>query len=560
MDPNLWGIVAGDRDDEVAALIRLAPGAAPPPGVRIVTRFGEVATCRLARGAILAVRDHPAVRSLKAARALVPEPAAATLPRHRTRAGRGAAPWTGRGSLVGVIDWGCDVGHPNFLDERGRTRLVALWDQRPSRRRPPEPYGYGVVHDRRAIDRALASGDPFAALAYDPADVDVDDHGTHGTHVVDIAAGRPVCGAGGVAPGADLAFVHLAMHERGPRNIASSVTLLEAIDFIANAAGGRPWVINLSLGSHAGPHDGSTLVELALDACVDAGPGRVIVQSVGNYFRRPIHATGVLEVGVRTTLAWLVDPTDETPNELDLWYGGSDRAIVYLFSPSGRRVVAAAPDSHGALVYDGAVIGRFGHRTADPNNGDNQVTLIVDPVVGGRWRVVIEPIRVERGDFHVWVERDEATPGSQSRLARSQISQQTTTNSISNGHRTITVGGYDRRTGEIARFSSAGPTRDGRQKPDLLAPGVAITAARSAGRDGGGPELTVKSGTSMAAPHVTGTIALLYEAAGRALSIDEVRDILERTCARMRDPRAGWGRLDIAAATAAARSLQRPEA
>jgi len=58
---------------------------------------------------------------------------------------------------------------------------------------------------------------------------------------------------------------------------------------------------------------------------------------------------------------------------------------------------------------------------------------------------------------------------------------------------------------ELAPFSSGGPTRDGRQKPDLLAPGMDILAARSTpvGEVAAGAT-TRKSGTSMAASHVTG--------------------------------------------------------
>lgn len=539
MDPALWEVMDGDPSGQVSVLIRVRPRAELPAGVRVVARFGSVVTARVRRSDVGAVRAHPSVASLKAARAVRPDPdlavtaARAGAARRAARAPRHEA--TGRGVVIGVVDWGLDVTHPNLRRRDGGTRLLALWDQRPrTRGGGPEPYGYGRVLTRTMIDRALGSPDPFEALAYDPADADLDGTGSHGTHVLDIAAGAPRVGPGGVAPQATLVFVHLASERSGPKGIGNSVSLLEAVDFISGVAGNRPCVINLSLGSHAGPHDGSTLVEQALDAFVTRRDGRAIVQSAGNYHARPVHATGRLRGGARDVVEWLVSAEDDTTNELDLWYPGRDRIVARLVDRAGRTVARATPASHGRIVIDGAIAGRFGHRLHDPNNGDNQVTFVLDPRgAAERWRVAIEPLHVESrdGHWHAWIERDEGAPGSQSRLRTRDRSPRPTTGTIANGHHTIVVGAYDSRTGAVAPFSSEGPTRDGRPKPDLLAPGVGIVAARSMpiddDRDGGGHrDLTRKSGTSMAAPHVTGTVALLYEAAGRPLSIGEVREAL----------------------------------
>ena len=551
----------GPAGDEVAALVRLAPGAPPPPGVRVVARFGDVATVRLRRGDLLATRAESVILSIKASRDVRPEPATPGREggprRAASRRWPGAGAPTGRGSLIGVVDWGCDFAHPNLLSSTGRTRLLALWDQRASRRRPPSPYGYGVVHDAAAIDRALGARDPFDALGYDPVDVDVDGSGTHGTHVLDIAAGAPRVGPGGVAPGADLVFVHLANPPSGPRGIGSSVSLVEAVHFIARTAAGRPWVVNLSLGSHCGPHDGTTLVEQALDAVVTERPGQSVVQSCGNYALRPIHATGRLRAGERAAIDWRVDPTDQTENEVEVWYPGSDALVIELVAPDGTRVVHAPPDSHGPIVYRRRTVGRFAHRTRDPNNGDHHASLRLDPVGGGDWRVVLKALTVVSGEYHVWVERDELRPGSQSRLSRAQAVPTGTTGTICNGRHTIAVGAHDPATGALAPFSSKGPTRDGREKPDVTAPGIGILAARSEpdGHGEGDAYLTAKSGTSMASPHVAGTVALLYEAAGRPLAADEVRRILVETAKPLAGGgRATLGRLDITAAVARARS------
>ncbi len=266
MDPALWNVVeAGRAADVVAVLLRLREGAAAPAGVRVVTRFGGVVTARGERGTILELRRHPDVISVKAARELRPDPAIVAhaegrRPQSRDRRnpfGDTAGP-TGKGVVVGIVDWGIDFTHPNLLNAGGRTRIEAIWDQRPGLAAGVSPYRYGRALTRREIDAALGAPDPFAALGYDPLDADVDGNGTHGTHVADILAGRPRVGRGGVAPGATIVFVHLATEVTGPRSIGNSVSLLEAIDFISRQAGERPCVINMSLGSHAGPHDGTT--------------------------------------------------------------------------------------------------------------------------------------------------------------------------------------------------------------------------------------------------------------------------------------------------------------
>ena len=142
---------------------------------------------------------------------------------------------TGRGIVIGVVDWGFDFAHPDFRKADGTTRILALWDQRGGKQaNSPQPFGYGVLHDRDAISKALKSKDPYAALNYHPADADTG-IGSHGTHVASIAAGtggddRPV----GMAPEADLVLVHNAPWdglESG--KLGDSVTLLEGIDFIS---------------------------------------------------------------------------------------------------------------------------------------------------------------------------------------------------------------------------------------------------------------------------------------------------------------------------------------
>lgn len=552
MDPRLWPLIEGEPGDEIAVLARLRPGGSVPPALRVISRFENIVSGRVQRRSLLAIRQDEQVISVKAPLTIKP------LDRWGGRAGAlwrrrsdNADEATGAGVCIAIVDWGFDFTHPNFLNDDGTTRLLALWDQRfDPESRGVQPYGYGRLFMPTAINDALETSDPFDALGYDHWGADPQDVGTHGTHVADIAAGVGRIGAGGVAPGSELIFVHLAKHSRGPRSLGNSVTLFEAVDFVARVASGRPCVINLSLGGLCGPHDGSSLLELGLDAAMRQHGNLIIVQSGGNYCRRRVHSSGIVKQGERKRLQWKIDERDRTQNQLDLWYQGEDRLALTLVSPNNEIVAIARPGDHGALVWNGQQIGRYGHRLNDPNNGDNQVAFVLEAKAHGTWQIIIEGDEVVRGTYDAWIERDDSTPGSQSTIY--SPTDRGTTNSISSGTLPIVVGAYDSETGRRASFSSCGPTRDGRPKPDIYAPGCEIVAAQSLLRDADEHSVTEKTGSSMASPHVAGTVALMIESAGRQLTAEEVRKALRETAVNLPDSEGdgcnGWGLLDIDAA------------
>ncbi len=550
-------------DDIVPVIARLDPPGSHVPGLRVISSFGGVVTARVRLGDLASVRSHVAVRSLKSIRTYGPA-LATTIPEIRARPADlprrpGATPLTGKGVLVAVLDWGLDITHANLRNADGSTCVEALWDQRGSgTTTSPEPFGYGRVLSGEAIDAALATDDPHEHLGYDHADVDPGQEGTHGTHVADIALGRgrAAGSAPGVAPGASLAFVHLRGEDTAKEDtLGDSARILEACDWALRRAAGRPLVIHMSLGRTGGPHDETLLVTRALDHLLSTRVGLAVIMSCGNYHSSRMHASAQLAEGEVVDLPWDVPPPPPDGSELELWFAGRDRLAVSLVAPDGSTVLSLESGAHSVHRIGPDVVASGFSRLNDPNNGDNVVDLFLMPgAPPGRWTVRLTGRSIHGGSVEAWIER---TSGAhQSRFPVAVASQLSTTGSICNGRLPLAVGAYGMDTAEHLPmvFSSEGPSRDGRPKPDVAAPGGRVLAARSSYvvdgrrvRDG----LTRKSGTSMAAPHVSGTVALMFEAAlPRLLPMALTRWVVLETARSpaLADARYGAGTLDAAAA------------
>jgi subtilisin family serine protease len=588
MDPALDEIwKEGRPDDIIEAVARLRSNAsALPPYVKEISKFSDIRTLRLARKDIKRVWSDPRVASLKAPRILQIE--RPIVSRHSENQPQETAfinntGYQGQGVVVGIVDWGFDFAHTAYIENgnsgpNGKSRIIALWDQRD---RPlsggsfrPEPYGYGRVFTKKQINRALRSAKPYAALGYHAADSDYG-HGAHGTHVADIAAGtKRAGGLGGVAPKADLLFCHLASGPlSGLADLGDSVRILEALDWFRTMAGGRPLVINASIGRHGGSHTGLSLAERAFDAFVADRVGTQIVQSAGNYHQASTHASGTLAPGRHRVLTWQISRGDHTGNELEIWYSNKDKFLVELFPPGGGRpIVARLGETRSLHNASGAEIGRLYHRANDPNSPDHHIDkFLYKAAASGDWRVKISGEHVSDGRYHAWIERDSGGRRRQSKFASHDVDQKSTTGSICNGFLTIAVGAasVSGPFTRVAPFASSGPTRDGRTKPDVVAPGVKILAARSAKRSATAPEgmATRMSGASQSAPFVAGVTALCLQASGGTIGAHQLRQAIIGTANHkgLWDPidknRLGAGIVNLKAAVEMARNLaSKPQA
>ena len=532
-----------------------------------------IVTARIANDHIEYVRNRSYVRSLKSGRPVNPllkqaKSAVNWSSNQReiepTNSSPLNSPSGGKNVVVGIIDeGGADFMHKEF-QRNGKTRFLSIWRQSGGFNQNSEnEVSYGVEFKQDKIDMAIEAAnngkDAYAYLGYlkelskDPL---IKDKGLHGTHVADIAAGN-----NGFAPNADIIFVDTTLEKPPklrPREIldisfANDICILEGVKYIFDRAGDKPCVVNISLGSFGGPHDGSTLIEQGIDWLIKERANRAVVVSAGNAFDDGIHTAGTVPKGDYINLSWKIKDKDKTYNELELWYSGQDRIAVELINPRQKTVAIVEPGKqHQRLTLF------ITNRLKDPNNKDNVIGIyLAKGALPGFWTVCLHARSIPDGGlFHAWIERDHSD--EQSGFMQPSDNSYTL-GSFSCGRETIVVGSYNGlppSNSNLSNFSSAGPTRDSRQKPDISAPGH-IAAAWSFTTD----KNILKKGTSMAAPVVTGVVALMLSEVNNrnsSLSGQQIRNILTSTARRDPPvgenwhPRFGFGRVDAQAALQAA--------
>jgi subtilisin family serine protease len=532
-------------------------------GLEVRTVAGDIISGVLELSRLDEITALPDVIRIESTRPMVKE---LNLSVPETRANlvqNGSPAYKGAGVIIGIIDSGIDYTHRSFRTADGKSRILAIWDQNlepigeessPARWNPR--YAYGVEYTKADIDAALAIRRPFLARHQD--------NDGHGTHVAGIAAGNgSIAGNGqpagtfvGMAPEADIIVV---ANRVGSEIFGDSAETLDAIGYIFDQATalGKPVVINLSQGDNLGPHDGTSLLEQGIDNLLGA-PGRAMVKSAGNEGDLGRHASGNVPVGGQTTVQFTVDNNDASPNIIDIWYAGSDRFNITLTAPDGNTSVVVQPDTANTLTFPNGNQVSIVSTLNNPNNSDNQIYIqqlrgTAATIQRGNWSFTLTGVTVSNGNFNAWIERGHPanTPQflSPYRDDLLTISIPGTSKEVISVASYITSDGANK--GNISSFSSRGMTRDRRQKPEIAAPGQEIMSALVGAS--GTNQYQGLSGTSMAAPHVTGAVALMLQR-NRSLTQSQILDYLTKTARRdtftgaMPNSTWGYGKLDAKAA------------
>jgi len=494
--------------------------------------------------------------------------------------------------VIGIVDGGFDFTHPTFYDTSGTNlRILRAWDQEDTQGPPPPGFTYGteIVGSQALLDKKSAGS------------------GDHGTHVAGIASGSaylvPDFQYMGVAPAADLIFINCG-------DASSSVT--DGINYIFQYAGsiGRPAVVNLSLGSHIGPHDGTSLMDQAIDGL--AGQGRIVAGAAGNEGDTPLHLYHAFSNDtVKTFMDFASDDPDYNSGRIDQWgSAGSDFSMSLSVMDENGEILASTPfyaASENPSVEQVVMIGsdslhyRITGVASNPQNQKPNLLAEIDRLSNAYWLTLI--ITSATSQVHVWNDGTGDGASLYDTLNGEQVPGYTAgDNSYTVGeiggtsNKIISVGAYTTKNqfvnikgetitggdplGQIAYFSSLGPTADGRTKPEITAPGEKLVSSVNSfspeydennshtvlmiEKESSKWYFAAMQGTSMATPMTTGIIALMLQA-NHMLEPQMVKQLLKdnaRTDSFTGEipPEGsnlwGWGKIDAQKAVLAAFNIE----
>lgn len=489
-------------------------------------------------------------------------------------------PFTGKGIVIGVIDQSFEFKHMGFLDENGKSRIKMLWDRSKDIEKDIQSKA-APVYNVDALSKTHETYDPGSG---------------HGTHVTNIAAGSKHADNPfyGVAPKADIVVIPSSFE---------NTEIIEDIRSVKAYASRehKPWVVNLSLGSVIGPHDGSTDYDQAIDRMAQ-DKGGIVVGAMGNEGDQYFHAFSSFQPG-ETKQVFIHYEKDQDGNateddltHIDFWGISEVNAEQFTVTPilavKSSDTEQLKVKKHGADFWkkyldEGEVWSEISPKNYRENHfvGVKMNKLLED--LGSRYKKIILGVEITAkstntadATLHGWIYSEEP---NYARFVKAKTDSKfeiikpdnlyivgeggaSIPSAIAVGSFTTTVLDTLEREGAHSTFSSNGPwLNPNYPKPAVLAPGASIMSALNKYAPGFDKNNAAYSnrfnnkvyhygymeGTSMATPFVAGSIALWLEA-NPQLSYTDVLDIIKETSTKHADmegeawtPTYGYGLINV---------------
>lgn len=544
-------------NEYLGAFVRLAESAGTEAleelGVKIGTRCKEIVTAQIPLSAVESVAALPEVTYIQ-----IGSPVHKQMDKARAASGVDKvqsgmsplnAPYWGKDVVIGIIDNGFEYGHPAFYtSDHTALRIKKVWDQNAYEGNAPSKFGYGAEY---------VNQDSILAALYDIADA------SHGTHVAGIATGADKSsenGYYGVAGESEIILVSQG---------GTSTYIADGIKYIFDYADsiGKPCVVNLSLGTYIGPHDGTSTFDVLADQL--QGKGRLLVGSAGNEAGKKIHTSGNFSA-TDSIFRTFVNFKDNVA--CDIW-GETDKNFkvqLCLYDTLTMDTLYITPEYNTTDLNNGTRINLtsltnrivrgsiYLSTGTDPQNKKPNVYFYSEFTAMPEKYCLGLIFKAKDGSINAWADESICSFTNRNRIGWSDGDNFCSIGEIGGtGKQIITVGAYATKTSytnldqtnltmnetlnSLASFSSAGPTVDRRMKPEITAPGSIIISSVSS-YDSTNPSERVKSteingkiyyygmmqGTSMAAPNVCGVLATWLQANPK-LTPDEVKAILQKT-------------------------------
>ncbi len=450
----------------------------------------------------------------------------------------------GQDVIVCIIDSGIDWSHLDFRQpgDTTQSRILYIWDQTITAvpedgESPPSGYSTGVEYTQAHIEDEI-DGSPAGFVREK-------DYNGHGTHVAGTAAGNGASFGdnkyAGMAPQADILVVKAGNYSFSTTNIVNGLTWAKQ----KATAAGKPLVVNISLGSYGGPHDGTDSKSVGIDYV--SGAGVIVAASAGNAGSNSIHVSGTVPALSYTDITFsvpsystdLISGNDDIG--FDLWFDNNPNITARVTSPNAYTSTRTIETSGIGYTDDGAI---YINNKQYVGNSDREIEMYIfdddstKTPIPGTWTLRLTNNTGSSASFHGWLyDYNIGHPTTSTVSVAGGNTDYTLSNTADEAvivasyvHRwrwsPYYVAGYSytgtNYSDDISSFSSIGPTRTDAQKPDITAPGQGIISCLSmdipnvfSSSDTAliveGKKHILRQGTSMSSPVVTGAIALLLQ-------------------------------------------------